>query len=504
MAFALQVRNLTKSFPGVLANDHIDLDIEEGEVHGILGENGAGKSVLMSVIYGLYRPDEGKILVRGKEVTIESPAQAIRYGIGMVHQNLTLSPSLRVFENIILGHEPHAFVFLSRREALRRIEGLLEETGLQIDLKARVGDLPIGLQQRVEILKMLYRGASILIFDEPTTVLTPQEVDQLIAYLLTLKANGKTIIFISHKLKEVFALCERVTVLRRGKKVGTLAIREATPEGLAEMMVGRRVLFELPRGRKPSDEVVFSAEGVSTLPSGGRALRDIHFTVHRHEIVGIAGVEGNGQTELAEAIVGLRRVHRGKLSLNGEDITHLSVKERIRKGLAHIPEDRHRRGVILDFTVMENLILGFEDQPPVRRGKLTLDFPTWRNFSTALIREFEVATPGIDTAVRALSGGNQQKVVLARELSHPVSLLLACQPTRGLDVAATEYLHRKILELKEEGKGILLISADLDEIRALSDRVLVLYEGRIIGELSPESDEYQFGLLMGGKTLVSA
>jgi len=504
MAFALQTRGLTKSFAGVLANDHIDLDIEEGEVHGILGENGAGKSVLMSTIYGLYRPDSGKILVRGKEVSIASPAQAIHCGIGMVHQNLTLVPHLRVFENIILGHEPRRGFFLSRQEALRRIEELLAETGLQIDPQIPVEDLPIGLRQRVEILKMLYRGASILIFDEPTAVLTPQEVDQLIHYLLNLKKNGKTIIFISHKLKEVFALCDRVTVLRRGKKVGTLSIQEASPEGLAEMMVGRKVLFRLERGQKPGKEVVFSMEGVSTPPERGKALRDIRLAVHRFEIVGIAGVEGNGQTELAETIVGLRRVEKGKIYLNGEDITSLSVKERIRRGVAHIPEDRHRRGTILDFTVMENLLLGFEDQPPVRRGMFTPDVSTLRNLSSSLVREFEIATPDVSTVIRSLSGGNQQKVVLARELSHPVTLLLACQPTRGLDVAATEYLHRKLLELKNQGKAVILISADLDEIRSLSDRVLVLYEGRIIGELSPESDEYQFGLLMGGKTLASA
>lgn len=504
MTLVLQVRGLTKSFPGVLANDHIDLDIEEGEVHGVLGENGAGKSVLMSTIYGLYRPDAGKVLVRGREVSILNPACAIRYGIGMVHQNLTLVPQLRVFENIILGQEPQRGVFLSKRESWRRIERLLEETGLQIDLEAPVGILPIGLAQRVEILKMLYRGASILIFDEPTTVLTPQEVDQLLSYLLSLKKNGKTIIFISHKLKEVFALCDRVTVLRRGRKVGTLPISEATSEKLAEMMVGRRVLFQLDRGGKPGEEVVFSAEGVSTSPEKGRVLQDINFCVHRGEILGVAGVEGNGQTELAETIVGLRRVREGRLFLRGEDITFLPVKERIKKGIAHIPEDRHLRGIILDFTVRENLLLGFEDQPPVSRGIFALDFPLWQRISSALVQEFEIAAPSIETAVRNLSGGNQQKVILARELSHPVSLLLACQPTRGLDVAATEYLRRKILELKNQGTAVILISADLDEIRSLSDRVLVLYEGRIIGELSPESDEYQFGLLMGGKSLVSS
>ncbi len=499
----LEVRGLTKSFPGVLANDHIDLEIEEGEIHGLLGENGAGKSVLMSTIYSLYRPDEGRIFLRGREVHMVSPASAIRCGVGMVHQHLTVVPHLRVWENIVLGEEPRRGVFLARREAFRRIEALCRETGLQLDLHAWTGELPIGLQQRVEILKMLYRGASLLIFDEPTTVLTPQEVDQLIAYLLRLKEGGKTIIFISHKLREVFALCDRVTVLRRGRKVGTIVIADASEEKLAEMMVGRKV-FSPKRGEeKPKETVVLAVEHVSTLPERGKALHGLNFVVHNGEIVGVAGVEGNGQTELAEVLVGLRKVRQGKISLRGEDITFASPKERIKKGLAHIPEDRHRRGTVLDFTVTENLLLGFEDEPPIRRGRWTIDLPLLRRFALSRVGEFEIATPGVDVPVRILSGGNQQKVVLARELSRPVSLLVACQPTRGLDVAATEYVHRKLLDLRKEGKGVILISADLDEIRALSDRVLVLYEGRIIGELAPQSDEYQFGLLMGGKSLVA-
>ena len=498
----LQTIGLTKSFPGVLANDHIDLEIEEGEIHGLLGENGAGKSVLMSTIYGLYRPDEGKILIRGKEVVIDSPHTAIKYGIGMVHQNLTLVSSFRVWENIVLGKEIKKTLSLDERETLRKLEKLLTVANLEIDLRAKTGELSLGSQQRIEILKILYRGAEILIFDEPTTILTPQEVDQLINTFRSLKKEGKTIIFISHKLREIFAVCDRVTVLRKGRKVGTLPIEEATPEKLAEMMVGRKVLFSLPRGKKPGEEIILKLEDIAT--SGEKkkvALQDINFTLHTGEILGIAGVEGNGQKELAELMVGLIKPQKGRIFFQGEDITFFSPKERIKRGIAHIPEDRLRRGVIGDFTVWENLIIGFEDQPPFVKGRFTFNHSFLKQFSSQKIEEFEIDAPGEDALVKNLSGGNQQKVVLARELSGNVVLLVASQPTRGLDIAATEYLRNKLLEIKNQGKGVILISADLDEIRSLSDRVLVLYEGKIMGELSPESDEYQFGLLMGGKSI---
>ncbi|MDD3698502.1 MAG: ABC transporter ATP-binding protein [Atribacterota bacterium] len=505
MSKILQTIGLTKSFPGVLANDHVDLEIEEGEIHGLLGENGAGKSVLMSTIYGLYRPDEGKILIRGKEVVIDSPHTAIKHGIGMVHQNLTLVPSFRVWENIVLGKEIKKGLSLNEEETLRKLGELLKVANFEIDLRARTEELSLGSQQRIEILKVLYRGAEILIFDEPTTILTPQEVDQLMETFRSLKKEGKTIIFISHKLKEIFAVCDRVTVLRKGKKVGTLPIEEATPEKLAEMMVGRKVLFSLPRGREPGEEVILKLENITTPEEKGRVtLRDINFNLHEGEILGIAGVEGNGQRELAELIVGLIKPQTGKIIFQGEDITFLSPKERIKRGIAHIPDDRLRRGIIGDFTVWENLIIGFEDQPPFIKGKLTLNHSFLRQFSAQKIKEFEIDTPGENALVKNLSGGNQQRVVLARELSGNVALLVASQPTRGLDIAATEYLRNKLIELKNQNKGVILISADLDEIRSLSDRVLVLYEGKIMGELSPQSDEYQFGLLMGGKHIDEA
>ncbi|MDK2897480.1 MAG: ral nucleoside transport system ATP-binding protein [Candidatus Atribacteria bacterium] len=500
MSKILQTIGLTKSFPGVLANDRVDLEIEEGEIHGLLGENGAGKSVLMSTIYGLYRPDKGKILIRGKEVVIDSPHTAIQHGIGMVHQNLTLVPSFRVWENIILGKEIKKGLFLDEKKVLRQLEELLKVANLEIDLRAKTEELSLGSQQRIEILKILYRGAETLIFDEPTTVLTPQEVDQLITTFRSLKKEGKTIIFISHKLKEVFAVCDRVTVLRKGKKIGTLPIGEATPEKLAEMMVGRKVLFSFPRGKKPGKEIILKLEDITTSEEKGKvALQNINFTLHAGEILGIAGVEGNGQRELAELLVGLIKARKGKIFFREEDITSLSPKERIKRGIAHIPEDRLRRGAIADFTVWENLIIGFEDQPPFVKGKLTFNHSFLKQFSSQKVKEFEIDTPGDDALLKNLSGGNQQRVVLARELSGNVFLLIASQPTRGLDIAATEYLRNKLLELKNQDKGIVLISADLDEVRSLSDRVLVLYEGKIMGELSPESDEYQFGLLMGGK-----
>lgn len=502
MAKALELKGLTKRFPNVLANDHIDLEIEEGEIHGLLGENGAGKTVLMSTLYGLYRPDEGKIFIKGKEVQIDSPSKAIKYGLGMVHQNFTLVPSLKVWENIVLGKEILKGLVLDKRESLKKLQKLLEDTKFEIPLDSKVRDLPVGVQQRVEILKILFRGADILIFDEPTSVLTPQEVKELFKTLKLLKEKGKTIIFISHKLKEIFSICDRVTVLRKGKKVGTLNIEDATFDKLAEMMVGRKVFFEFNRGKERSKEAILKVQNLKALKDrGGFALKGINFEVFSSEILGIAGVEGNGQSELAEVILGLRKPISGKIFFKNEDITEFSTKKRILMGISHIPEDRHKRGVVLDFSIMENLILGLQDIKPFKKGVYNIDFKYSRDFSRKKIEEFEIATPNEDVIVKNLSGGNQQKVVLARELTNETSLIVACQPTRGLDVSATEYVRNKLLELKNKGAGVILISADLDEIRSISDRVLVLYEGEIMGELPPSADEYQFGLLMGGKKL---
>ncbi|MBP8933494.1 MAG: ABC transporter ATP-binding protein [Candidatus Atribacteria bacterium] len=499
MSEALALYGFTKYFPGVLANDHIDLSINQGEIHGLLGENGAGKSVLMSTLYGLYRPDDGKVFIRGQEVTIESPAQAISYGIGMVHQNFTLIENMTVWENIVLGKEIRRGFVLDKNRILKELHQLLQNTGFDIDLNAKIYELPIGLQQRVEILKILYRGADILIFDEPTAVLTPQEVDQLFKTFRQLIQNGKTIIFISHKLKEIFCICDRVTVLRRGKKIGTLSIDEATPESLAEMMVGRKVFFSFEKSKPPHPEVILSVKELST--SGGKKqqnLQNINFDIHAFEILGVAGVEGNGQTEMVEVLVGLQKLQRGKILFQNEDITHFSPKKRILMGISHIPEDRPKRGIISDFSVKDNLILGFEDLPPFKKGLISRNDSAIKQFSQAKIQEFEIATPDENTLVKNLSGGNQQKVVLARELSHDVKLVIASQPTRGLDIAASEYVRNKLIELKNNGSGVLLVSADLDEIRSISDRVIVLYEGQIIGELTPDADEYQYGLLMGG------
>jgi len=499
MAEALTLLGFTKHFPGVLANDHIDLSVNQGEIHGLLGENGAGKSVLMSTLYGLYRPDAGKVFIRGHEVTIGSPSQAIAHGIGMVHQQFNLVQNMSVWENIVLGKEPCQGFVLDRNQIRKELLALLKATGFEIDLDAKIRDLPIGLQQRVEILKILYRGADILIFDEPTAVLTPQEVDQLFKTFRQLANQGKTIIFISHKLKEIFCICDRVTVLRRGKKIGTLPITDATPESLAEMMVGRKIFFSFEKVKSPQPEVILSVEGLTvSRDRGGHALHNISFVIHSYEILGVAGVEGNGQTELAEVLVGLRYPQKGEIIFQGKDITHYPPKKRILMGISHIPEDRPKRGIISDFSVKDNLILGYEDLPPYKMGLITRNEMSIDQFAQNAIEEFEIATPGKETFVRNLSGGNQQKVILARELSRNVALAIAAQPSRGLDIAASEYIRNKLIELKNNGSGVLLISADLDEIRSISDRVIVLYEGQIIGELSPEADEYQYGLLMGG------
>ncbi|HAX98148.1 MAG TPA: heme ABC transporter ATP-binding protein [Candidatus Atribacteria bacterium] len=499
MTEALALYGFTKYFPGVLANDHIDLTINQGEIHGLLGENGAGKSVLMSTLYGLYRPDAGKILIRGQEVSIENPAQAISYGIGMVHQHFSLIENMTVWENIVLGKEICRGFVLDKDRIQKELSQLLQNAGFDIDLNAKIHNLPIGLQQRVEILKILYRGADILIFDEPTAVLTPQEVDQLFKTFRQLIQKGKTIIFISHKLKEIFCICDRVTVLRHGKKIGTLPITEATPESLAEMMVGRKVLFSFEKPQPPHSDIILSVKGLTV--SGARKqhpLKNVNFDLHSYEILGVAGVEGNGQTELVEALVGLRKPGKGKIVFQDQDITNFPPKKRILMGISHIPEDRPKRGIISEFSVKDNLILGFEDLPPFKRGLISRNEVAINQFSQTKIQEFEIATPDENTLIKNLSGGNQQKVVLARELSRDVKLAIASQPTRGLDIAASEYVRNKLIDLKNNGSGVLLISADLDEIRSISDRVIVLYEGQIIGELAPDADEYQYGLLMGG------
>ena len=501
MTSAVEMRGITKIFPGVVANNKIDFVVENAEVHGLLGENGAGKTVLMSILYGLYQADEGRISVSGKEVEMDSPSTAIKLGIGMVHQHFMLVPSLTVAENIILGKEPTKNkVFLDMNRTLKDVKDFCERYKLQVDLKAPIHTLPVGAQQRVEILKALYRGADILVLDEPTSVLIPQEVKELFKAIRALKEQGKTVIFISHKLKEVLAICDRITVLRRGKVVGTVQADNTDLEELAEMMVGRKVVFTFKKKQVRTCEAVLKIENLKAINDRGLpALKGVALEVCAFEILGIAGVEGNGQTELAETLTGLRKATKGKIFLNNNNITKTSPGERIGLGISHVPEDRHKRGLIPDFSVMENLILGSHNKPPFTAGRIRLNFEEASNYAKRLIKDFSIKTPNKDTPARHLSGGTQQRVVVAREFSRKPQLIIASQPTRGLDVGATEYVRKKLVEMRDQGAAVLLISADLDEIWALSDRIAVMYEGKIVAIKDPEkTSEQELGLLMAG------
>ncbi len=501
MTPAVEMIGVTKAFPGVVANDHIDLSVEKGEIHGLLGENGAGKTVLMSILYGLYRPDEGRILVEGEEVEMDCPATAMRHGVGMVHQHFMLVPSLTVSENIVLGREPKRNgVLLDRDKMLEEAEGCCRKYRLEADLGAPVHTLSVGVQQRVEILKALHRGADVLILDEPTAVLTPQEVEGLFGAVRALKEQGKTVIFISHKLGEVLSICDRITVLKRGRVVGTVKAWETDEGELAEMMVGRRVAQSFEKDQESSREAVLRVEGLRALDDRGLpALRGVDLEVHSSEVLGVAGVEGNGQTELVEVLTGLMKATDGRVYLGGADVTGASPDERIRMGFAHIPEDRHRRGIIPDFSVMENLILGSHRRPPFKKWGLGIDFDEASEFAKKLIEDYSISTPSLDTPARHLSGGTQQRVIVAREFSRDPRLIIASQPTRGLDVAATEYVRGKLVEMRDGGAAVLLVSADLDEIWALSDRIAVMYEGEVVAVRDPEeTSEQELGLLMAG------
>jgi simple sugar transport system ATP-binding protein len=495
----LELRGITKRFPGVLANDSVDLDLQRGEIHALLGENGAGKSTLMNILYGLYRPDEGEILLEGRRVSFSSAKEAIEAGIGMVHQHFMLIPVMTVAENIVLGHEPvRGGVFLDERAARRRVEDVARTFKFAVDPDARVDEITVGQQQRVEIMKALYRNADILILDEPTAVLTPQEASDLFEILRTLAQEGISIIFISHKLNEVLELAHRITVLRRGKIVETVPGKGATQEGLARAMVGRDVLLRVAKGAREPGEPLLDV--VDLYVRDDRDLEKVHglsFEVRAGEIVGIAGIDGNGQTELIEAIVGLRRPTDGKILVAGEDVTRAGPRQLIDVGVGHVPEDRQRRGLVLDFSLAENLSLHDYRKPPASRfGWL------WPRRLVArartLIREYDIRGGGPQTTAGSLSGGNQQKVVVAREISADPRILVAAQPTRGLDVGAIEYVHRRLVEERDEGRGVLLVSLELEEIRSLSDRVLVIYEGNLVGEYSPEATEEELGLAMTG------
>ncbi len=496
---ALELRGITKRFPGVLANDRVDFDLQTGEVHALLGENGAGKSTLMNVVYGLYHPDEGEILVHGKKIELGSPKEAIEHGIGMVHQHFMLIPVMTVAENIVLASEPtHAGVFLDLRAAAQRVADLSKQFGLAVDPWSRVREITVGQQQRVEILKALFRGADILILDEPTAVLTPQEAQELFEIIESLRSQGKSIIFISHKLNEVLQVADRITVLRRGKKIETVKAAGATEEELARMMVGREVLLRVDKGPAKPGEPFLVVEGLSVFDDRGlEAVRGVTFEVRAGEIVGIAGVDGNGQSELIDGITGLRKASGGRVVIAGHELEHANADEALDAGIGHIPEDRQRRGLVLEFTLAENLALHDYDHAP--NSKFGWLFPR-RLIERArrLLRDFDVRGGGPETPARALSGGNQQKVVVAREVGRDPSVLIAAQPTRGLDVGAIEYVHRRLVEQRDQGKAVLLVSLELDEILSLSDRILVIYEGRIVAEYGPGVSEEELGIAMTG------
>jgi simple sugar transport system ATP-binding protein len=495
----LELRQITKRFPGVLANDRVDLDLRQGEVHALLGENGAGKSTLMNILYGLYTPDAGQIILHGKPIELGSTKAAIEHGIGMVHQHFMLIPVMTVAENIVLATEPrHAGVLLDFDAAVKRVRELSERYGLLVDPNARVDRITVGQQQRVEILKALYRGAEILILDEPTAVLTPQEAHELFQIIGSLKEQGKSIIFISHKLNEVLEIADRISTLRRGKVVATVPVEGATEEGLAKMMVGREVLLRVDKAPTQPGEPLLEVEELEVVDDRGlAAVRGVSFAVRAGEIVGLAGVDANGQSELIDAIAGLRHVRSGRIRVAGTEITNQTAREVIDTGVGHIPEDRHRRGLVLPFSLAENLALhGYRKPPESRRGFLNLR--TIFERARRLLREFDVRGGTPATRAAALSGGNQQKVVLAREIDVNPQVLIAAQPTRGLDVGAIEFVHRRLVQQRDAGRAVFLVSLELEEILSLSDRILVIYEGRIVGEFPPTATEEELGFAMTG------
>ena len=496
----LEMRGIRKEFPGVVANDAVSFDVRRGEVHALLGENGAGKSTLMNILYGLYRPDAGEIRLNGRPVSFTSARDAINAGIGMVHQHFMLIPVMTVAENIVLGVEPHNGPLLDESGAEQRVRELSAQFGLAVDPSALVSTITVGQEQRVEILKALYRGADVLILDEPTAVLTPQEAGELFEIIQSLRADGKSIIFISHKLNEVLEIADRITVLRRGKTIETVPREGATEESLARAMVGRDVLLRVQKDPAQPGDVLLSVEDLHVVDERGiEKVRGTSFEVRAGEIVGIAGVDGNGQSELIDAIAGLQKIASGRVVIGGRDSTGEDARGMLDAGLGHIPEDRQRRGLVLEFSIAENVALHDYSRPP--DSKWGWLFPgQFIRRAASLIREFDVRGGGPMTRAGGLSGGNQQKVVAAREIARDPKVLIAAQPTRGLDVGAIEYLHRRLVAERDEGRAILLVSLELDEILSLSDRILVLYEGEIVGEHTGEVSEEQIGLeMLGGR-----
>ena len=500
--FAVEIRNLTKTFPLVTANDDVTFLVEKGEIHALVGENGAGKSTLMNILYGLLKPDSGVIKINGQKVEFSGPGEAIAQGIGMVHQHFMLIPPLTVAENVVLGQEPSKAGFLDHKKAESIVRELSDRYGLMVDPAAKVETLSVGIEQRIEIIKVLYRGAEILILDEPTAVLVPQEVEEFFEILRSLKAQGKTIIFITHKLQEVMAISDRVTVMRRGKVVGSVATGETSSDDIATMMVGRQVLFRVERGQAKPGEVVLEVEDLHVADNKGVAkLNGASLTVREGEILGVAGVEGNGQTELVEVITGLRKPDRGGVRLCGNSITGSSPRQVRESGAAHIPEDRHRRGLILEFSLALNAILGIHYLKPFVKRMIwaVMNKDPIEQTAKRLIEEFDVRPADQDNLAGNLSGGNQQKLIVAREMDQNPKLLIAAQPTRGIDVGSIEFIHQRLIRARDAGKAVLVISADLEEVLNLADRIAVMYEGRIVGVLDPaQATEKRLGAMMTG------
>jgi simple sugar transport system ATP-binding protein len=494
----LELRGITKRFGDLVANDSIDLVVEPGEIHALLGENGAGKSTLMNVLYGLYHPDAGEILIDDEPVTFSGPGDAMRAGIGMVHQHFMLIPVFTVAESVELGHERTRFGFLNQRAARREVREVSEKYGLHVPVDALIQDLPVGVQQRVEIIKALVRDAQVLILDEPTAVLTPQETDDLMEVMRSLKEGGTSIVFITHKLREVRAVADRITVIRRGKVVGQASPTASSAE-LASMMVGRPVSLEIEKEPREPEGEILRVEDLTVVDHTGQVtVDDVSFSVRGGEIYALAGVQGNGQTELTEALVGLEQVQTGRVLLEGRDVTRAGIDAMIGLGVGYVPEDRLHDGLVSSFSVAENLVLDLYHREPFSRG-LSLDLDKIRENAQARVEEFDVRTSSIEHTASTLSGGNQQKVVLARELSRPLKLLIVAQPTRGLDVGSMEFVHRRIVAERDNGAAVIVISTELDEVLGLADRIGVMYRGKIIGEMAGGADPEAIGLLMAGQ-----
>lgn len=499
--YIIEMLNITKEFPGIIANDNITLQLKKGEIHALLGENGAGKSTLMSVLFGLYQPEKGVIKKNGQTVEIKDPNDANALGIGMVHQHFKLVEVFTVLENIILGVEPNHYGFLKKQEAKEKIMRLSEQYSLRVDPDSLISDISVGMQQRVEILKMLYRNNEILIFDEPTSVLTPQEIEELMKIMKGFANEGKSILFITHKLNEIMAVADRCTVLRKGKLIGTVNIKDTSKEELSRMMVGRNINFVVNKIDKTPGEVIFEVKNL-TVPSKrhkNNAVKNVSFQVRSGEIVALAGIEGNGQTDFVYAITGLEKISSGEVFLQGENITKYSIRNRNKRGIGHIPEDRHKHGLVLEYSLEKNLVLQrywseeFQNKGFINDAKV-------REYAEKLIDQYDIrSSQGPTTIARTMSGGNQQKAIIAREIDKDPLLLIAVQPTRGLDVGAIEYIHRQLVQERDKGKAVLLVSLELDEVMNMADRILVMYEGEIVGELNPKTITVEeLGLYMAG------